>query len=264
MNTFPVGIEASIKKDWRERKTEKDTKESIDDTTESHQNDNPLAKYIHDSFEELLAFRAGPIRVYKHKPSGLPIAVVVGGYNGTVFGGIVYFREPTDSMNMEIETSMEMMTSMLDFIQNSMIPSTKPSDNIDGLWERFKENLFACLSLKNGFTKDGKSTPVIPVAMENRENTPSQNNKISSPKTKEPKKRKRESSPKKDEVLTECMICYENPPDTTVLPCLHNVVCAECSIQLKNNNRDKNTCCQCRCPITGIFYPDNTMDKIIK
>lgn len=55
-----------------------------------------------------------------------------------------------------------------------------------------------------------------------------------------------------------CMVCLDALPDTTVLPCMHCVVCANCSEGLKATN-DRKTCVQCRREITDIFYPDNTI-----
>lgn len=59
----------------------------------------------------------------------------------------------------------------------------------------------------------------------------------------------------------ECMICMERKPDTTVIPCMHSVVCSVCSPKLENG-ADAKICCQCRCKITGIYYPDNTVKEI--
>lgn len=49
-----------------------------------------------------------------------------------------------------------------------------------------------------------------------------------------------------------CAICYENPPDTMVLPCEHNIVCKSCSKELRGTpNADK--CVYCRQEITHIL-----------
>jgi hypothetical protein len=55
-----------------------------------------------------------------------------------------------------------------------------------------------------------------------------------------------------DDKITECMICFDRPPNTMVLPCEHCVVCKECSIGLKNTN-DHHTCVRCRRRITHIL-----------
>jgi hypothetical protein len=39
------------------------------------------------------------------------------------------------------------------------------------------------------------------------------------------------------------VICMSNPIDTTVLPCRHFCICAECGIQLRHQN---NKCPICR------------------
>lgn len=51
----------------------------------------------------------------------------------------------------------------------------------------------------------------------------------------------------------ECMICLSEPPTTMVLPCMHTVVCSNCSRGLENTN-DKSTCVRCRRPITQVLY----------
>lgn len=59
----------------------------------------------------------------------------------------------------------------------------------------------------------------------------------------------------------ECMICMDRPADTLVTPCMHNVACSVCSLQLEDTS-DAKICCQCRCEISGIYYPDNTIKEI--
>jgi hypothetical protein len=89
--------------------------------------------------------------------------------------------------------------------------------------------------------------------------------------SKSPREKKDESSkgelPPKEEAKTvptdeeeeeECMICMACPPDTVVTPCFHEVVCAECSLKLETTE-DRAVCCQCRCEITGVYYPDNSV-----
>ncbi len=51
----------------------------------------------------------------------------------------------------------------------------------------------------------------------------------------------------------ECMVCLDAEPQTMVLPCLHRVVCEECSRKLKNFP-DKWTCLYCRQTISGVSY----------
>ena len=51
-----------------------------------------------------------------------------------------------------------------------------------------------------------------------------------------------------------CMICMDRKPSTMVLPCMHSVVCGECSRKLQNNTRDAHMCIQCRTLITDVLY----------
>jgi hypothetical protein len=51
--------------------------------------------------------------------------------------------------------------------------------------------------------------------------------------------------------ITECMVCWTNPPNTRVLPCEHVVVCKQCSDGLKNT-ADSQTCVRCRNPIVYV------------
>lgn len=62
-----------------------------------------------------------------------------------------------------------------------------------------------------------------------------------------------------------CMICIDRLPDTLVLPCEHRVVCAECSKDLeKSKTAARKICCQCQCPITSVYYPDNSVSQVEK
>lgn len=51
---------------------------------------------------------------------------------------------------------------------------------------------------------------------------------------------------------TSCMICLDRAPSTMVLPCMHVVVCSQCSESLRAT-ADHHTCVQCRRPITEIL-----------
>lgn len=53
-----------------------------------------------------------------------------------------------------------------------------------------------------------------------------------------------------------CMICLDNPPTTTVLPCECRVVCDACSKGLRNTP-DNTICVRCRRPITHVAYEVN-------
>lgn len=58
-----------------------------------------------------------------------------------------------------------------------------------------------------------------------------------------------------------CQVCLERPPETTVLPCHHHVVCRQCSNRLKTTN-DHHTCLQCRRPIEQII-DDGSIDPML-
>lgn len=55
------------------------------------------------------------------------------------------------------------------------------------------------------------------------------------------------------EEVDDCMICMDKKPSTMVLPCMHSVVCSDCSRGLQNTN-DRRTCVRCRCEITDVLY----------
>lgn len=142
-------------------------------------------------------------------------------------------------MNMEIEAPTEMMEFEFKFLEQMI---GKPaSSTTEDVWTHFLNNLARRLSQKNGFTEDGTVVSLAP-----QEQVPAQ----------EPIAK--EARHGEEEEIDACMICYEKPPDTTVTPCMHRVVCAECSAALEKTADDK-ICCQCRCPITGVYYPDNTL-----
>lgn len=50
-----------------------------------------------------------------------------------------------------------------------------------------------------------------------------------------------------------CLICYENKPNTKVMPCGHVVVCETCSRHL-SKTADHDICIRCRRPIEFITY----------
>lgn len=62
-----------------------------------------------------------------------------------------------------------------------------------------------------------------------------------------------EQQVKVDQDANECVICLSRKPDTTVLPCLHTVVCYQCSKQLENDPVNKTICVVCRQPIDAIL-----------
>jgi hypothetical protein len=199
---------------------------------------NLLEKYISPLIFSLVHdLSHHPVYVYKHVQTGLPMACVAGGHAGDIIGGIFWFRDVTNSINMEMEVTMDMIGSSLVLIEKMI---GKPIEStLECVWSRFMNNLIGRLSQKKGFTSDGTSVPLVQEEEEEEEVL--------------------EPSPKEARV-DECMICMTNPPDTTVFPCMHSVVCSSCSVNLENTG-DNKICCQCRCPITGVYYPDNTLKE---
>jgi hypothetical protein len=55
-----------------------------------------------------------------------------------------------------------------------------------------------------------------------------------------------------DDSEGKCIICFVNKPETLVLPCLHKVVCIECSDRLKTDPLNKYKCIICRSNIVFI------------
>lgn len=78
------------------------------------------------------------------------------------------------------------------------------------------------------------------------------NSSSSSSSESEKEKNEVEKVKEENDELEECMICFDKPPDTMVLPCEHCVVCRDCSVKLKNTN-DHHTCLRCRRSITHIL-----------
>lgn len=94
--------------------------------------DNLLDQYVPKPAYELvpdLSFH--PVYVYRHNPSGLPMACVAGGHEGHIIGGIIYFRFADDSMNMEMECPMDGMKESFEFV-GTMVG--KPEGNMDALY----------------------------------------------------------------------------------------------------------------------------------
>lgn len=213
-----------------------------------------LRSHIPASFELQSKQSFGPVHLYKHTPSGAPFAAVVGGYQGEILGGILYFRSEHDEMNMEIEVPTSMMASMVSFIE-TRLPLTQPRDTMDGLWERFLDNFLGRIAGKRGFTTDGTPTPILQL-VEQRPSESSLGETEADVHAPEEYSQGAEDPASAQAGPVECMICLERAADTVVMPCEHSVVCAECSRQLKETP-DAHVCCQCRRPITGVRYPED-------
>jgi hypothetical protein len=225
---------------------------------------NLLAQYVSKN-EFVLEDAFHPVYIYRHIRSGLPVACIAGGHQGHIIGGIVYFRSSDDSMNMEVEAPMDQMRLTMSFTAKMLSETVIPGDGVEGVWRRFMNNLLQHLAGKRGFTADGVPLPVLPQLQEEREREEREREPPAEVKQEELQSEQPEQKVAKVEspAPTECMICLEATPDTTVTPCLHQVVCAACSVSLEST-ADAKVCCQCRCPIDGVFYPDNTMKEIKK
>jgi len=67
--------------------------------------------------------------------------------------------------------------------------------------------------------------------------------------------RKRPLEESQSESAQTCIICFDKPADTLVLPCMHQVVCKGCSEELKETP-DHRTCVRCRCEIMNVLADD--------
>jgi hypothetical protein len=206
-----------------------------------------------------------PLYIYEHRRSGLPMACVAGFHQTEVVGGVFYFRAIDDSMNMEIEAPLETTALVKGFLSETIGSTHIPEDGVDGICKRFFANLYQHLQTKTYLTKDGRRiTPKEMDAQSSASNVLSQDEEKEEKDEhlKEPFEESREE-PMKEPVdePSECMICLESPPNTTVIPCFHSVVCSTCSASLENST-DSKICCQCRCPITGVYYPDDSVKVI--
>ena len=217
---------------------------------------NPFTQYIPASFEEVEELCSHPVYVYKHIQSGRPLGVVVGGHQGEIIGGIVYFREKNDTMNMEVQTSMGMLQGILSFIAIESVDAPQPKDSMGALWNRFVDNLLQTMSRKTGFDERGQQVPVFsqqPQPQPQSQSTPP--SECFTKKRKENQEEQKNQEDPNDPDAGLCMICLDKEADTMVTPCHHNVVCSECSLLLENTG-DAHICTHCRQPITGVTYPD--------
>ena len=205
---------------------------------------NPLAPHIPAAFQEVADMSFGPVHIYRHEPTGLPLAALVGGHRGQVIGGILYFRAQDDSMNLEVEAPMDTLGGVV-AVAEKMMAETKPCDTIDGLWTRFLDNVLGQLAQKRAFAADGSPVPIVPTAA-----APQAERADHSDAAPEPAPRADHS-----DAAPECMVCLDARADTIVQPCGHCVVCAACSRQLEHT-ADARVCCQCRCAITRVVYRD--------
>lgn len=72
--------------------------------------------------------------------------------------------------------------------------------------------------------------------------------------------KKRKVGEKEEEEDT-CMICLDKRPNTLVFPCMHCVVCSDCSVKLSQTN-DSKICVQCRVKITAIAEDEKELITI--
>lgn len=180
--------------------------------------------------------------IFRHRKSGLPLAAALASDGKSVFGIILTYRDESDALNMQMTVPIgdkQMCQFTVGFISKQYDGFAPIEDGMEARWDRFKTTLHtqfptrASSNQKRAASPDDAAEPA--------------------PES----KRRREEEP------TECMICLDAPADTLVTPCMHSVVCAACSAQLKNSETpDARICCRCRCPITGVFYPDNHVEAV--
>lgn len=229
--------------------------------------ENLLESYIPTQIYELVSdLCSPPVYIYRHKPTGLPMACAAGGHAGDIIGGIIYYRDPSNSLNMEIEAPMDQMMFTFKFLQQMI---GKPENtSVECVWYRFLSNITNRLFQKAGFSEDGPRVP-MPFLF-GRDEIDDETENVKTPADSEATEAtEAPEAPKATEVTNEdethedetdddaCLICEYRKPDTTVMPCLHRVVCQVCS-PLLEQTADAKTCCRCRNQITGIFYPDNS------
>lgn len=219
---------------------------------------NLLGRYVPaELFELVPSLCFHPVYVYKHRENGMPIACVAGGHAGDIIGGIIFYRDASNELNMEIETTFEMMQFTFTFVAEMIANYEAPPNEV---WDKFMTNLFNHISGKNGFTADGTPTPVFqPHALASP--NPQSPQPVAPPRNNTNVEQNNNNAATHDDDTDDddgmCMVCMEKEPNTMVLPCLHTVVCDGCSKALERT-ADKNICCQCRCPITGVSYPDGS------
>jgi len=64
-----------------------------------------------------------------------------------------------------------------------------------------------------------------------------------------------------EEQQQECLVCLSEKANTTAFPCMHKVVCVECSDQLASTSNQKK-CIMCRAHITEIHFDDGRVKRI--
>jgi len=194
-----------------------------------------FAEFIPDADFEFLRHE-NPWFLYKHRITGWPLAAVPGTGGGQLIGVVIYFRAPDNTCNLQMECLFnEMGAAASGFVGTYYKEQVKDGTaSADSAWEKFMGNI------KRAASADAEAAPESPT-----------------------KKQAAESAPAQPEQTQLCMICLTLPADTMVFPCYHIVVCASCSPQLSATN-DASICCQCRCAITTVHYPDGTEVKIEK
>lgn len=189
----------------------------------------------------------GPVFLYRHKRSKWPFGCINGTHEGQLVGAILLYRDPTNSINLEMETIYDnspFFDHSFTFVE-SQIRDLDQSIS-DDVWARFIGNIQNYLPSKRHVVYGNDETEA------EAEDNP-KHSETTVERTEEDTDSEEEG---KDPI--ECMICMERQPNTTVSPCFHTVVCFECSEGLKNTP-DTKICCKCRCPIDNVYNPDNTV-----
>jgi hypothetical protein len=82
---------------------------------------------------------------------------------GRIIGGIIYFRAVDDSMNTEVEATMDVMQLTMQWTGKMLSDTIIPGDGVEGVWRRFMDNLLRRLAGKRGFTAEGVPVPLLPL-----------------------------------------------------------------------------------------------------
>ena len=203
---------------------------------------------------EALATPLPGVTMYRYRDTVLRIAVMLGKLPGTtqICGIFVMFRASDDSMNMECSVPLDIDQMKATLSMAVALCSDKQLSH---------DKFLACLE-KWYANKTGRpvasSSPQPPPPPPHAQDTTSTTSLPSVPisaSSSQTAKRARDD----DDDAALCCICHVNDADTVAVPCMHRVVCAECSVQLNEQKRFSTQCVVCRQTITNVGYPDNTM-----
>lgn len=76
---------------------------------------------------------------------------------------------------------------------------------------------------------------------------------------------KEEKEEKNDVYIPECIICMDRMANTMVLPCMHSVICSQCSeVFRKSRLASAKVCLQCQRPIEDILTEERVAESRVK